>query len=205
MHIRREDKEAIRCLAFIGAALGACLGPILVLNESRKARDQLSEQQQYLNNNASVLSLDDSPVTLDQLGLSTPAVGQVLEELQQKEAEIVQLEKGFWITLPLWALAGLGIAGCVCGVAIGYHLVWLISWLGSFALYKFIRTSYKLYWQIGSEDRADQSEYNPQTESTSRRNAKRIMPVIIKLILLMIIAIMVLGLILYQLTAIKVP
>jgi hypothetical protein len=205
MRIRREDKEAIRCMAFVGAVLGACLGPVLILNQSRRAHEKLKQNQQFLDINASVLKIDDSPVTLDQLGLSTAAVGGVLNQLQETESEIQQLEQNFWVTLPQWTLIGMCVISCACGVVAGYHVIWIIAWTCSFAVYKFIRAIYKLHWQLGGEQPAEQSQEDDSTGTISRRNTHRIMPTIIKLILLTMIAIFILAFIMYYLTAIRVP
>lgn len=205
MRIRREDKEAVRCMAFVGAVLGACLGPVLILNQSRLAHEKLKQHQQFLDINASVLEIDNSPVTLDQLGLSTAAVGGVLNQLQQTESEIQQLKQNFWVTLPQWTLIGMCVISCACGVVAGYHIIWVIAWTCSFVVYKFIRVIYKLHWQLGDKQGTQQCQEDDSTGTTSRRNDNRIMPTVIKLFLLTMIAIFVLAFILYYLTAIKVP
>lgn len=205
MRIRREDKEAVRCMAFVGAVLGACLGPVLILNQSRQAHEKLKQHQQFLDINASVLKIDNSPVTLDQLGLSTAAVGGVLTQLQQTESEIQELEQNFWVNLPQLTLIGMCVISSVCGVVAGYHVIWLLAWTGSLAVYKFIRAIYKLHWLLGGEKPAEQVEEDDSTETKSRRNANRILPTVIKLVLLLIIAILTLAFVVYYLTAIKVP
>lgn len=192
-------------MAFVGAVLGACLGPVLILNQSRQAHDKLKEHQQFLDINASVLNISDSPVTLDQLGLSTAAVGGVLDQLQQTESEIQQLENSFWLNLPLWALASMCLGSCACGVAAGYHIVWLLTWIGSFIVYKFIRLVYKLYWLLGNEQPTQQLQEDGSVNTARQRNTNRIMPLVIKLILLAVIAITILAFVLCYLTAIKVP
>ena len=192
-------------MAFVGAVLGACLGPVLILNQSRQAHEKLKEHQQFLDINASVLSINDSPVTLDQLGLSTAAVGGVLNQLQQTESDIQQLENSFWLNLPLWALAGMCLGSCACGVAAGYHIVWLLTWTGSFIVYKFIRLVYKLYWLLGNEQPTQKVQEDGSVNTTMRkRNANRIMPLIIKLIILAVVVITILAFVLCYLTAIKV-
>lgn len=205
MRIRREDKEAVRCMAFVGAVLGACLGPVLILNQSRQAHEKLKQHQQFLDINASVLKIDNSPVTLDQLGLSTAAVGGVLTQLQQTESEIQQLQQNFWVNLPQLTLIGMCVISSVCGVVAGYHVIWLIAWTSSLAVYKFIRAVYKLHWQLVGEKPTEQSQDKDCPGTNSRRNANRIMPTVIKLFLLTMIAIFILAFVLYYLTAIKVP
>lgn len=205
MRIRREDKEAIRCMALVGAVLGAVLGPVLILNQSRQAHEQLKQHNEFLNINASVRHIDDSPVTLDQLGLTTAAVGGVLDQLQQAESEIQELEKSFWIKLPVWALAGMCLGSFAGGIIAGYHFVWLITWCGSYFVYKLIRSIYKLYWLSGKEQPATEQVENDGTVSTVRqRNENRIMPLVIKLTIIAVAVITILAFILFYMTAIRV-
>jgi len=192
-------------MAFVGAVLGACLGPALILNQSRQPHEKLKQHQQFLDINASVLKIDNSPVTLDQLGLSTVAVGGVLNQLQQTESEIQQLQQNFWVNLPQLTLIGMCVISSACGVVAGYHVIWLIAWTSSMVLYKLIRAIYKLHWLLGDEKPTQQSRDKDYPGTNKRRNANRILPTIIKLVLLIMIAILTLAFVVYYLTAIKVP
>jgi hypothetical protein len=193
-------------MALVGAVLGAVLGPVLILNQSRQVHEQLRQQQDFLNINASVRHIDHSPVTLDQLGLTTAAVGGVLDQLQQAESEIQQLEESFWIKLPLWALAGMCLGSFACGIVGGYHVVWLMAWSGSYFIYKFIRLIYRLYWLNGGDQPTTEEVQEDGTVNTVRqRNENRIMPLVIKFTILAVVVITILAFVLFYLTAIRVP
>ncbi|MHC4571932.1 MAG: hypothetical protein ACYS0C_07650 [Planctomycetota bacterium] len=120
MQIRREDKEFINYLRLIGAGMGAILAVLAVFHFRDNAKNQLSRQVHYVQQNSPLLALVSSQQKEDLEG-ATNIAGGFLGNVKQANAKLGRLENGFWATLTLTDLIVLCATACVVGLIGGYY------------------------------------------------------------------------------------
>ncbi|MCK4960574.1 MAG: hypothetical protein KAT00_14275 [Planctomycetes bacterium] len=204
MRLRREDEKIVRSLATVGAFFGACIGVLAIVNASRIAHRDLQDEQGHIDEYAPILQLDQSQFNAEQVVTSQLAVDNVARQLQQKNDKIIQLEQGFWITLPTWGYAGLCIGAGLGSMALSYLAFWVIVYLGSLTIYKVIRSTYTCIRRLAPNSTCAQLETLPDgSDPAVRRNDSRVLPAVIKLSIMLIIALVLLAVAVYQLTAMQ--
>ena len=204
MRLRREDEKIVRCLATVGAFFGACIGVLAIVNASRIAHRDLWDEQGHIDEYAPILQLDQSQFNAEQAVTSQLAVDDVARQLQQKSDKIVQMEKGFWVNLPTLGYIGLCVGAGLGSMAISYLAFWAIVYLGSLAVYKAIRSIYTCIRRLAPNSACAQIETLPDGEDPAvRRDDSRVLPAVIKLSIMLIIALVLLAVAVYQLTAMQ--
>lgn len=147
INLRRGFKRVTFVLAVIAATFCAGLLASIVINEHQSAQSYL----QWRRENPRLVL--DEPFTLDQMA-STPkakweeileaAATNIKAEKPTAEAQLKELENGFWVSLSKGSLVGLcmlaGLAGAVAGfggVWLGYCVIWLVYKLLKWVVYGF--------------------------------------------------------------------
>lgn len=202
MDIRREDKQAIRSLALIGASVGACIGILVVLDMMKDARRELQAEQQVLLENEPLLRLKGAEFDETQFEESRSAFERAVREVSLQRSEVTRLESGFWVTLPLWGVIGLCSAAALFGMAASYTAVWIFSWVGSIVMYKFIRLLYMPYWKLSSDKPVQVPDEDDPESTHYLRDKSRILPVVIKVTVLLLIGLTILAVTIYHLAGI---
>jgi len=175
MRIRREDKEFINCLRLIGAGVGAILGMVAVFHLRADAKDQLSRQKHYVQQNSGGLALANSQL-MEHWGGANNIDGGFLENVKQAKAELARLENGFWATLSLTDLMVLCAIVAVAGLVGGYCSVWLMSAVGTLGTIKLIRLTYKIIWHARPQFDGGKQQIQSGNNILIKRDKHRVLP-----------------------------
>lgn len=178
MQIRREDEEFINYLKLLGAGLGAILAVFAVFLLYNNANNQLADQRRYAEKNIPLLALAALPITPEDAGRPERQVNAgLLADASQAQSKLARLENGFWISLPLPALAGICAAAGVAGLIGGYWSVWLLSWIATLAMLKLIRSVYEIIWRINPQFDGGKLEFQDDNNNIFiERDKGRVLP-----------------------------
>ena len=178
MQIRREDEEFINYLKLLGAGLGAILAVFAVFLIYNNANNQLADQRRYAEKNIPLLALAALPLTPEDAGRPERQVNAgLLADASQAQSKLARLENGFWISLPLPALAGICAAAGVAGLIGGYWSVWLLSWIATLAMLKLIRSVYEIIWRINPQFDGGKLEFQDDNNNIFiERDKGRVLP-----------------------------
>ena len=159
MQIRRQDQEIINYMKLVGAGLGVILSLFIVLGLYNDAKERLADQMRCLENNSPLLALAGLQLAPKAAGATDEMVVEPLPGGTNKDQiEAYRLEKGFWASLNLPALAVVCAAAGAAGLFGGYWTVWLLSWIGVFATIKMIRSAYCVIWRFKPDFDGGKSE-----------------------------------------------
>ncbi len=175
MQIRREDKEFINYLRLLGAGMGAILAVLAVFHLRANAKNQLSRQRHYVQQNSRVLALANSQLIKDWGGANN-IDGGFLDNVKQANAELGRSENGFWATLRLTDLTVLCAIASVAGLIGGYCSVWLMSAIGTIGTIKLIRLTYKIIWRTRPEFDGGKQQIQDGNNVLIKRDKHRILP-----------------------------
>jgi hypothetical protein len=205
MPIRREDKELIHNLAVLGAVLGTCLGVFVVAHMSGAAYDQNRQYTEYQQTHAALAKLSSPEGVPGELVVDQTIIKQMQEQIQQEQPEAIEKPESFWLRIPRWGFwgicAGMGIIGAIAG----FSTIWLTGWVGSLFVYYFIRGLYKVIRKIAPASAVAKSfeyQFRTSVEGTIQRDDKRILPMVIKLLFLLVLVLSVLGVVVWHLAGI---
>ena len=196
MQIRREDKEFINYLRLLGAGMGAILAVLAVFHLRDNAKNQLSEQRHYVQQN---FALANSPL-IESLQVVDNIAGGFLDNAKQADAELGRLESGFWATVSPVDLTVLSATACVVGLIGGYCSVWLLSTIGTLVTIKLIRLTYKIIWRIRPEFDGGRQQIQSGNNVRIKRNEHRILPGLLKLSVMALIGLIILWAAVYYYT-----
>ena len=192
MLIRREDEEFINSLKLFGAVVGAVLSVVFVFGVRDRAVNRVAQQTEHMQQNAPLLVLAGVDVTSEQPAKPNESVGEFVNNVSQTRSELHQIDRGFWSTLPRNKFIAIFVATGVGGLAGGYFSVWLLSYIGTIATIKLIRSTYKVIWRFNPTfdgGRPDQQNDN----NTIERDDRRILPGVVKLLVMAFFGLCVLG------------
>lgn len=152
MQIRRQDQEIINYLKLLGAGLGVILSLFVILSLYNNAKNQLADQRRYLEKNSPLLALAGLQLAPKEVGQTDEiVVARLSGSDNQAQTELYQLEKGFLVGLPLGGLAVICAVAGIVGLVGGYWFVWLLSWIGTFATVKLVRSAYYVIWRFNPD------------------------------------------------------
>ncbi len=199
MLIRQQDKAIIHYVALLGAVLSALAAGIAIWN--------LPDQGQYanalkneLNEEASAFNkLSQAGIMPEQLHIAK-AAAEGLSPIAAQESPVWS----FWDSLPVWQLTLLSIASALASAAVSYGLIWITMYLGSVLLYIFIRRIYNVIKCISPAMAATCGQtVMINGQPVIQRDPTRILPILIKLIVLMSLTLILLAVIVWQVTSFK--
>lgn len=196
MRIRREDEEFLNYLKLLGAGLGAILSVFVVYRIYSNANNQLAAERQYVAKTAPILALTGLQLMPKNVAPSDKVVGRFLDNINQAQYRLDRLEKGFWTSLPLAPLAGIFAAAGIMGLIGGYYSVGLLTWIGTLATFKFIRSTYKLIWCIRPEFDGGKPQI-PNDNALIERDKDRILPGILIMSAMGLIGLILLSVVVY--------
>jgi len=205
MPIRREDKELIHNLAVLGALLGACLGVFLMVHFSNRAHEKEREYTEYRQAHAALAKLSAPEGIPGELVVDQAVIKQMQEQMRATDPEVVDHPQNLWLRLPRWGFWGICGAMGIIGAATGFSTIWLTGWVGSLFIYYFIRSLYKIIRKVAPNSAAARS-VNSQFQtghSAIQRDEKRILPMVIKLVFLLMLVLTVLGAVVWHLAGIS--
>jgi hypothetical protein len=197
MLIRREDKTIIYYIALLGAVLSVFIASTLPGKLREKTRDRTS------CHNESILQAGalDKLKQASELSIQMDVIESVTKQLAAAEVQekAPSADMSFCSSLHGWQVMVLAIgAGSV-----GYGVFWITMWSGVVALYTFIRC---VYYLIGRMCPTCAAAQKPTKVLDGRivfeRNPDRVLPLIIKLVVLLTLTLSLLGIIVWQLTSI---
>jgi hypothetical protein len=198
MLIRREDKTIIYYVALLGAVLSVFIASSLPKKLREKADSGISRHNESLRQVGAMDKLKHA---------SDFSVQMAMIESVTKQLTAVELEEktpsthiSFWASLSGWQIVLLAIGA---GAA-GYGVFWAAMWSGVVTLYVFIRGVYYFIGRLWPNCAAAQKiSFIQDNRVTFQRNPDRILPLIIKLTVLITLTLALLGVIVWQLTSIR--
>jgi hypothetical protein len=198
MAIRKQDKMIIHNVALLGAVLSALGAGSLLWHLHEKEHSSSVGQSDFVRQAMAIDKLKQASELSDQLHLAEKmAEGFSVTNIQkapQKDSFLASLSGG--------EMTGVVIAAAGAAGVVGYGVFWLSMWSGSMALYALVRCSYKIIYCIRPDYAvADKLEVAQNGKPIFQRNPDRILPIAIKLIVLLTLALLMLGIIVWQLTA----
>lgn len=196
MQIRREDKEFINYIGLLGAGIGAILAVLAVFHFRDNAKNQLSQQKHYVQQNSLFLALAN-PQPIEDSGEANNIAGGFLDNVKQDNAKLGRLENGFWATLPLAGLMVLCATACVGGFIGGGCSVWLISAIGTIGTIKIIRLTYKIIWRIRPEFDGGKQQIQNYNNVLIKRDKHRVLPGVLIISVMGLIGMIILWVVVY--------
>jgi hypothetical protein len=197
MLIRRHDKTIIYYVALLGAVLSVFLTNSLFEKLQEKADSRTAQHNESILQDGAINKLKQA----SDLSVRMDVVESVTKILADSDLEDKSPSPyiSFLTSLPKWQLMVLSIAA---GVA-GYGIFWSAIWSGVVALYALIRGVYYLIGRLWPKcAAADKSTFVQDGRVTFQRNPDRILPLIIKMIVLLTLTLSLLGVVVWQLTSI---
>lgn len=207
MPIRREDKEFIQSLSLLGAILGACLGVIFVMHQSRSAHQEFEAVTEYHQTHAALLKLSQTVVNPNNPITDDNVMHQLQEQFEQTPQPDGPAKKGFWVELPQWGFIGLCMSGCILGAVGGYSTVMATGWIGTVIILYVIRLIYLCIRKTAPQYAASihlqsKSQTNSQQKTSPiERDNSRILPTLVKLTFFIALVLMILGAVVWHITA----
>jgi len=199
--IRREDKEIIHNLSLLGMLFGAIVGGFLVLHSHRQAQTRYDAETAAVKTQSSLVRLS-SNLTDEEVSVAQAAIGQVATDAEAAPDDGSPVEKPFWIDLSQWGLWGICGAAALAGGGAGYLSLWGTGWLGSLLTYWLIRFIYRLIRKIAPKcSAAQRPSATAETVCPYQRDDGRLLPTLVKLFMLLAMALGVLAVVVWQLTA----
>jgi hypothetical protein len=198
MLIRREDKTIIYYIALLGAVLSVFIASTL----PGKLREKEDSSVSQCNDSVLQAGAIDKLRQASELSIQMDVVENVTKQLAAVEVQEKSTSPtlSFWASMSRWQVIVLSIGA---GAA-GYGVFWVTMWSGIVALYTFIRAVYFLIARISPNcPAARKSSKTIDGRVIFERNPDRILPLLIKLVVLVTLALALLGVIVWQMTAIN--
>lgn len=197
--IRREDKEIIHHLSLLGAMFGAVVSGFLVLHFHARAHQQLDTEAVALRTRQSLIQLTSS-LTDEEATVAQTAISQVQPDFQPDTTSL-QNEESFWLRLPQWGLWGLCGGAALGGGVAGYLSLWVAGWVGAIATYWLIRLVYRVIRAVAPNCAAARRPSGAAASGAFQRDQNRMLPTLIKLFMLLLMALSVLAVVVWNLIA----
>ena len=196
--IRREDKEIIHNLSLLGMLFGAFVGGFLTLHFHRQSQLHHDAATAAVQTQSSLVRLS-SNLTAEEVSVAKAAIGQVDADIRSAEA-VPHDPKSFWLGLSDWGLWGLCAGAALAGGGAGYLSLWGAGWLGSIMTYWIIRAVYQMIRKTAPDCPAARRTA-VSAGSSFQRDQNRLLPTLIKLVMLLTMALSVLAVVVWYLTS----
>lgn len=198
--IRREDKEIIHNLSLLGMLFGAIVGGFLTLHFHKQAHIRRDAETAAAQTHTSLVRLS-SNLTAQEVSVTQAAIGQVQPD-EHADREEADTEKSVWVDLSKWGLWGICAGTALIGGGVGYLSLWGAGWFGSVLTYWLIRVIYRLIRKTVPDcPAANRSVTQAAAACTFQRDQNRLLPTLIKLFMLLVMALSVLAVVVWNLTA----
>ncbi len=198
MLIRQEDKTIIYYIALLGAVLSVFVASSLPAKLREKTGQSISCRNDSILQTGAMNKLKQA----SELSIQMDVIESVTKQLTAVELEEkpVLVHTSFFASLSGWQVAVLAVGA---GAA-GYGMFWAVMWSGVAALYTFIRSVYYLIGRLWPDCPAAQKPtVILDGRVVFRRNPDRILPLIIKLVVLMTVSLALIVIIAWQWTSNK--
>jgi hypothetical protein len=196
MLIRREDKTIIYYIALLGAVLSVFIASTL----PGKLREKADSGNSQHNESVLQVGAMDKLKQASELTIQMDLIENVTKQLAAVEIpkETPTAGLSFWSSLHGWQVVVLSIGAG----SLGYGVFWITMWSGVVSLYTFIRAVYYLIGRISPNCPAVQKPTKIlDGRVVFERNPDRIIPLIIKLVILLTLTLSLLGIIVWQMTS----
>ena len=200
MQIRREDEEFIHSLKMLGAILGMVLSVLAVLRIRDNANDRLAEQRESLDQYALLLVATGMTATNEEGKKDIETVGEFVSNVNETKSGFAELGNEFWAKLSFTGLVGICVGAGVGGLLGGYFSIWVLSWIGTVMMFKFIRSAYGIMWHLKPDFDGGRPEAVSNDEGKVKRDTDRILPGIVKLSLMAIVGLAILAIVILWVT-----
>ena len=200
MHVRREDEEFIHSLKKLGAILGMVLSVLAVLRVRANAKDLLAEQRASLHQYAPLFVLTGMTATNEESKKDNETVSEFVWNVNATRSEFDKLGTEFWAKLSFTGLVGICIGAGVGGLMGGYFSMWILSWIGTVTMIKFIRSAYGIIWRIKPDFDGGRPGAVSNDKGQVTRDTDRILPGIVKLSVMAIVSLVILAIVILWIT-----
>ncbi len=200
MQVRREDEEFIHSLKMFGAILAMVLSVLLVLRIRDNANDRLTEQRESLDQYALLLVATGMTATNEEGKKDIETVGEFVSNVNETRSGFDELGNEFWAKLSFTGLAGICVAAGIGGLVGGYFSIWVLSWIGTVTMIKFIRSAYGIMWHLKPDFDGGRPEAVNSEEGRVKRDTDRILPGIVKMSVMAIISLVILAIVILWVT-----
>jgi hypothetical protein len=200
MAIRKQDKTIIQGVALLGAILAALASGMFFQKLPEKQRNYRTQQTELMQQAGALDKLKEASVMSDQIAL----VETVSEDIIEPDTPNIDTFNGLLGNISPLQLNVLTVAGAIGAGAASYGLLWSVMYLGSLGLYAMIRALYRLVDDKETPLPIDDNYGQPEGRYVNHRNPHRVFPVVFKLTILIGLALILLSIVVWQLTAIKI-
>ena len=176
------------------------LSVLAVLRVRANAKDLLAEQRASLHQYAPLFVLTGMTATNEESKKDNETVSEFVWNVNATRSEFDKLDKEFWAKLSLTGLVGICAAAGIGGLAGGYLSVWVLSWIGTFTMIKFIRSAYGIIWRIKPDFDGGRPGAVSNDEERVSRDTDRILPGIVKLSVMAIVSLAILTIVIIWIT-----
>jgi len=185
MRVRVEDRKVVDYLAVIGAVSGIFIALLAVIGEWADATDEYRTEQQWVEDHLPIQGLEKSEVDTRQQKLPEEVLDEAKVELGQHQAHLAQLEQGFWVRLSTAGLIGICTGSALLGAILGYGVSWSLCWILTLVAFVLIRGLYKGLRTVAPGVVEVQPTFDPQVNLMSKRAPRRILPPLIRWVILL--------------------
>ncbi len=197
MRIRAEDRKIARYLAIIGAIASASIAVLAVLNESDRTRQDYQQQKGYVERNMVLLSFENAVASSDKEMIPAAVLAETKLDLARRQSQLEEMEDGLWLSLSDWAFVGVCVGTGLAGAAGGFCVTWGLCWGLMLAMYMMMRGIYQIirrkapaYWQSQIAGQDADGTADAMAGGRIDRDSKRLLPMVIKwMVILTIIAV----------------
>ncbi len=200
MQVRREDEEFIHSLKMFGAILAMVLSVLVVLRIRDNANDRLAEQRESLDQYALLLVATGMTATNEESKKNIETVGEFVSNVNETKSDLDELGNEFWAKLSFTGLAAICVGAGVGGLVGGYFSIWVLSWIGTVTMFKFIRSAYGIMWRLKPDFDGGRPEAVSSEGGRVKRDTDRILPGIVKMSVMAIISLAILAIVILWVT-----
>lgn len=200
MQVRREDEEFIHSLKMFGAILAMVLSVLVVLRIRDNANDRLAEQRESLDQYALLLVATGMTATNEESKKDIETVGEFVSNVNETKSQLDELGNEFWAKLSFTGLAAICVGAGIAGLVGGYFSIWVLSWIGTVTMFKFIRSAYGIMWRLKPDFDGGRPEAVSSEGGRVKRDTDRILPGIVKMSVMAIISLAILAIVILWVT-----
>ncbi|MGH2272622.1 hypothetical protein ACQ9LF_12555 [Anaerohalosphaeraceae bacterium U12dextr] len=185
-------------MALLGAILAALASVLFFQKLPEKQHHYRTQQTELMQQAGALDKLKEACIIPEQIAL----VETVSEDIIEPELPKDEAFNSILGNISPLQLNVLTAAGAIGAGAASYGLLWSVMYLGSLSLYAMIRALYRLVDDKESPLTSDDPQ--PEGQCINHRNPYRLFPIIFKLTILIGLALILLSIVVWQLTAIKI-
>lgn len=200
--IRREDKTVVNKLTILGAFLAAGAAAFFLWKYIDTQKSRLSAERANLDRYSAIDNIDISVLGGSKMDLSEAMASQLNSQIQQTHSAIGQMEGGFLTSLPAWGVSALCIGAAGIAAMAAYIVLWPSLLTASAILYMFIRMMYRIVRIAAPQSQLAQGCTAIDDQSGQFiRNPHRLLPDVIKVIILLFLGLLLLMVVVWQWTS----